>query len=199
MNRLTTTLLSSIAVLGFASAAQAADLVIYEPMEPAYSAPSGSWDGPYIGIFGGYGTGDLTDEAGGDIEGWLLGVNAGVNFTLTDGIIAGVVGDMAWSDMSQGEFTLPWVGSVRGNLGFDGGVFMPYLTAGLAGGYGEVDGVDENFHFGWTAGAGVAFAATEDLSVDLQYRYTDLSPEEYGGTNAGAEYHQITVGLNWAF
>ncbi len=227
MNRIATTLLAGVSALGFASATQAADLMVdYAPMSPGIVDVSGDWDGAYVGVFGGYGSG-LADHVSGpgtndvDLEGFLLGVTAGVNFTLTEGIVAGVVGDLAWSNIGGeivgGGFdgtvhTINWMGSVRGRLGFDGGAFMPYLTAGLAfanaSRHTELLGGDDTdaTHIGWTAGAGVEFAVTEDVSVDLQYRYTDLGEQVYVWPDIAAidptidmHTHAVTVGLNWSF
>ncbi len=39
--------------------------------------------------------------------------------------------------------------------------------------------VDSNTHVGWTAGAGVEFAVTEDVSLDLLYKYTDYGTQDY--------------------
>jgi outer membrane immunogenic protein len=202
MNRIALTLLAGVAALGFASSTFAADLIVEAPEAPMVAA-SGSWDGPFIGGFIGYASGEETDDFSGDsISGWLLGVDAGVNFTLTEGIVAGVVGDIAWTNMEDefSEVFIDWSGSIRGRVGFDGGAFMPYLTAGLAFGSGYAAPPDvSNTHFGWTAGAGVEFAATEDLSVNLEYRYTDLGPENYSGPDIGFAYHQVTAGLHWNF
>jgi len=209
-----------------ASAAQAADLIIdSEPMMPGIVETSTSWDGPFIGVFGGYGWGSTdSEEFGDDVdqpepEGWLLGVNAGANFTLTDGIVAGIVGDIAWSDMSDsiddidvggGSSNIDWLGSVRGRIGLDAGAFMPYLTAGLAFAHNtiEADVLDVTFsddqtHVGWTVGAGVEVAASENLSIDLLYRYNDYGDATYtlGGADGdvGLTSHTLTVGLNFGF
>ena len=58
-------------------------------------------------------------------------------------------------------------------------------------------------YVGWTAGAGVEFAATEDLSIDLLYRYSDYGSQDIT-LNAVTEpvsltTHQVSVGLNWGF
>ncbi|MDP3316670.1 MAG: porin family protein [Devosia sp.] len=202
MNRIAMTLLAGVAFVGFASATQAADLIVEAPMAPMYEAASGNWDGPYIGVFGGYaaGTYDVTGPGETDMDGYLLGVNAGVNFTLTEGIVAGVVGDVAWSnvDSDSDPLQIDWTGSVRGLVGFDGGSFLPYLTAGVAFANGEIDGNDGT-SIGWTAGAGIQFAATEDLSIDLQYRYSDYGTADYGPYEATLTTHQLTVGLNFKF
>lgn len=226
MNRIALTLLAGAAALGFASSTQAADLIVdYAPMSPGVVDVSGDWDGAYVGVFGGYGWGDADHTSlvpGNDLElsGWLVGVNAGVNFTLTEGIVAGVVGDLAWADISGSDDTLfgdpthtiNWQGSVRGRLGFDGGAFMPYVTAGLAFANAtrttEALGGDEVdvTHVGWTAGAGVEFAVAENVSLDLQYRYTDLGEGDYVWPDIAASdptvaltTHALTVGLNFSF
>lgn len=206
----------SLAVLASASV-QAADLIIDTPVEPGVVDVGGNWDGVYLGVFGGYGAGTFESTPPGgndvDISGWLLGAAVGANFTVADGIVAGVVGDIAWAnisadpaDMFGDEFNVNWVGSLRGRLGFDGGAFLPYLTAGLA--VAGAEAVDTGFaedtgvHVGWTAGAGVEFAVADNLSVDLLYRYSDYGTATY---DLGPDYdidfqtHQVSVGLNWRF
>jgi outer membrane immunogenic protein len=227
MKAITLLLAAGISAVALASAAQAADLIITP--EPAYDpivAPSNSWDGPFVGVFAGYGWG--TVYAGDDLvvpspldpddlaspNGWLLGVNAGVNFTLSDGIVAGIVGDIAWADLNDTVLVgntevstkVDWLGSVRGRIGFDGGAFLPYITGGLAFAHNEVSYStfsDNNTHIGWTVGAGVEFAATENLSVDVLYRYSDYGQQTYTvGSytgDLGLNSHTLSVGLNFKF
>lgn len=133
--------------------------------------------------------------------------------------MAGVVGDLAWADMAdtiaQGQAsatsTVDWQGSLRGRIGLDGGASLPYLTAGLAFAHQTLEGTngivtysDDQTHVGWTVGAGVGVAATENLSVDLLYRYSDYGAAGYslGGNPAvdvGLTSHTLTVGLNFSF
>jgi opacity protein-like surface antigen len=211
MNRLAVTLLAGIAAFGVASVTYAADLIIDTPNEPGIVEASGDWDGVYIGVFGGYAAGSATSPVDFDLNGWLVGVNAGANFTLTDGIVAGIVGDIAWSGITDDEVFVPpggfdvnWAGSVRGRIGFDGGAFLPYVTAGLAFANATLtagNGVEvgTNTHIGWTAGVGVEFKATDDLSVDLAYRYSDYGAQAYGVSDFEFTTHQVTAGLNWHF
>jgi outer membrane immunogenic protein len=228
MKTLRILLATGLSAVAFASAAQAADLIITPDPTPTPVVVSTTWDGPFVGIFAGYGWADLStdddavqaliaqnDDVWVDPAGWLLGVNAGVNFTLTDGVVAGIVGDIAWADISdtidflgeEGTSKIDWLGSVRGRIGFDGGAFLPYLTAGLAFAHNEVsynDVSSDNTHIGWTVGAGVEFAATENLSVDLLYRYSDYGSQNYnldgiGDADASLTSHTLSVGLNFAF
>lgn len=216
-----------VAGLAFSAPAAAADLIIEEPAMPGVVDVGGNWDGFYLGIFAGAASYTLSESEAfaqlatdGEIglSGGLIGVAAGANFYLSDNIVGGIVGDIAWANLNgEGDYTpyaaeanVNWLGSVRGKLGLDAGAIMPYLTAGLAFANAEVTDYDiggagysdSNTHIGWTAGAGVEIAATEDLSIDILYRYSDYGAKEYdvyGDTEAGLSGHSITAGLNWKF
>ncbi|MBN9363410.1 MULTISPECIES: outer membrane protein [unclassified Devosia] len=203
MNRFVIALLSGVAGLALVSGAQAADLIIDQPAAGVVEAASGNWDGLYVGAFVGGLGGTFEDESSDeyDVSGWLAGVNLGANFTVADGIVLGVVGDVAWSN-AENQDNLPlsvdWTASLRGRLGFDGGSFLPYLTAGLAVAGGEIEGINET-HFGWTVGAGVEFAVADNISVDLLYRYSDYGTATYSNEDFGLTSHAVTVGLNFKF
>jgi outer membrane immunogenic protein len=211
--------LTSVSLLTLAPATvMAADLIIDEPMVGVVEAAAGDWEGVYLGAFIGGASGSFDDtvddgypfyEDSIDLSGWLVGVNAGANFYIADGIVGGIVGDIAWSDISGSlyddyyEYTINWQGSLRGKLGFDGGSFMPYVTGGLAFANGTFDwnsSSESQTHLGWTIGAGVEIAATEDLSIDLLYRYSNYGEKTYfDDYDFSLDTHQVTVGLNWQF
>lgn len=222
MTRFSLFLAAGVSAIALASAAHAADLIIEEPMAPIVETYDSSWDGVYFGAFAGYAVGEASDdvalESDVDLDGtWIGGFNLGADFTLTDGIVVGVVGDVAYLGLEgigdpAGEniaYDLYWGGSIRGKLGFDGGAFLPYVTAGVAFGSAQVEGsgtetgVDSNTHVGWTAGAGVEFAVTEDVSIDLLYRYTDYGTQDYeldvDTHEVGFTTHSVTAGVNWRF
>lgn len=230
MKKVSTMLLAGAAALGLTSASYAADLVIEEP--PVEVIPYSIWDGGYIGVFGGFGWGGLDhnpDEEGLcwpdgcdlDLSGWLLGVNAGWNFALngSGGIVLGVAGDIAWVDLSADdsfdefgdwESNVNFEGSLRGVLGWDGGLWMPYLTAGIsfidATHWSEFADVEVDVSaVGGTAGVGVAYAVAENLAVDLQYRASWYDEEEIDigwdddNPDFGLVTSRFTIGLNWSF
>ena len=224
MRRITTALLATVVGAGLMSSAYAADLIIEEPMaEVGIVDVGGNWDGAFIGVFvgGGWAFADhLADPPNNDLDlaGWLVGVDAGFNFTVGSGLVLGVVGDIAWADINGEDtfafdttHTIDWQGSLRGRVGFDGGAFMPYLTGGLAFAHGTrttslgAPNSAEATHVGWTVGAGVEFAVSEELSVDLLYRYSDLSEELYVWSGPGTDptigltTHTVQVGLHWNF
>lgn len=198
MRKFSLALLAGTALL--TTQAFAADLIIDTPVEPGVVTVSGDWEGAYIGVFGGYAAGELTDDETGDIDGWLIGLAAGYDVYLADSIVGGLVADIAWNDINNDAgFSTDWNGSFRARLGYDAGAFLPYVTGGLAFTNGEGGGIS-NTHWGWTVGAGVEVAVSEQLSLDLQYRYTDYATAEYGvGNDVGAFTHAATVGLNWRF
>ena len=177
MNRFAIALLAGVAGVSVMSSAFAADLIISEPA-PAVGVVSttGNWDGLYLGAFAGYGWGTVTDETG-----YFAPVDT--------------------------EYDVDWTGSIRGRLGFDGGAFLPYVTAGVAFANATATDValveDTQTHIGWTVGAGVEFAVADNVSLDLQYRYTDFGSKDYdlGGSTEtfGLTSHAVTAGVNFRF
>jgi outer membrane immunogenic protein len=217
-----------------ASTALGASLIVDTGMGDTHS-----WESAYIGIFGGLGTG-FADQTGpippsgpyptGGVDialrGGVVGVTAGKNFGLGNGIVLGIAGDAAWSSMG-GVYNstvypgslydgtthrINFTGAVRGVLGFDGGMFMPYLTAGVAfanatrvSGYSGL--VANTTQIGMTAGVGLAFALTANTTIDLQYRMSNYGTGTYNWqANPGVDNPEIglttqvvTAGINWNF
>lgn len=225
MNRLAISLLAGVAALSFISSVRAADLIIDEPAPPVGIVDvGGNWDGVYVGAFAGYGWGTLTDDdsllaltSGDDtldLTGWQVGVAAGANFTVSEAIVAGIVGDIAWTDLSGEDtasdfaYDVNWLGSIRGRLGFDGGAFLPYVTAGVAFANATASEPvavteDTQTHIGWTVGAGVEFAVADNISIDLLYRYSDYGSKDYDltadPTPLSLTAHTISAGVNFRF
>ena len=227
MKRITTLLLATVAGAGLMSTAYAADLIVEEPgiVEPV--VVGGNWDGAFIGGFvgGGWGTADhipAVPSPGNDVDlsGFFIGVDAGFNFSVGNGLVLGVVGDIAWADIggtndnppinfAEVSQSIDWQGSLRGRIGFDGGAFMPYLTGGLAFAHSDRETVGfvsefDNTHVGWTIGAGVEVAVSENLSLDLLYRYSDYGNEVYNPSPAttpevSLTAHTVQAGLHWSF
>lgn len=214
MTRYALALLAGAAMLGAVPALSADLLLNNQPSMSGYVQSGGNWDGAFIGAFGGFAwdSFDVGSPDNLDTDGWLFGIDAGGNFTVTDGIVLGVVGDLAWNGV-KGELNnidgkVDWSGSLRGRVGWDADMLMPYLTGGLAFAGAtleddDTDDTDSAMHIGWTAGVGVEVAATDQLSVDLQYRYSDYGTEAYtlNGTSRDVKLtsNQLTVGVNWKF
>ena len=206
---------AAAAVAMFAGAAQATD----------FPAPeSSSWTGGYIGLAGGYGWGDsdfaadvvdsadntnILDSLNGsiDVDGFLLGGQAGYDFDFGNGMVLGVVGDMSWSGMdgdtcvedggcdgspddSYGFAEINWIATVRARAGFTTGSMLFYGTGGLAiadaeasatfiEGPADPERSDSNTHLGWVIGAGAEYRMSENMSLGAEYLHVELGREEY--------------------
>lgn len=96
--------------------------------------------------------------------------------------------------------------SLRGRVGVVQGSALIYGTAGFArtdaeGGFGSPTVSGSDTLNGWVAGAGVEFQATERLSIDASYLYTDLGTLSLPlscGTNCvtDIDFGQLRLGAN---
>jgi outer membrane immunogenic protein len=197
---------------------------------PVAYAPEVSSGGAsfYLGVHGGYGWGEsdhdgappnFPDGYDDDLSGWLAGAQAGVNFTLggNGGVFVGVEVDGTWSDIDgtlatgglPGDIThdIDWFGSARAKLGVDMDGFRPYVTGGFALASitreAEFGTSDTNVQGGWTAGLGVDIPVAEQVSLNLEYRYSDYGSAEFdtGGIPAtvATTAHTVRAGINFEF
>ena len=124
------------------------------------------------------------------------------------------------------------VGMANGYLDLNGflpnmfGSVQPYIDAGIgfannslgtmkSGGGGTLSGSSQT-NFAWGAGAGVNFPLTQQLSLDVAYKYLDLGSLKSGNVTTGAfgvgnpspvtgiksndlTMNTVTVGLRWTF
>jgi len=170
----------------------------------------------------------------GDSDGFLLGAHAGYNmqfggFVLgVEGDIEGVFGgddddndpfggvalfDAAGNPIvySFGPNGLDWQASLRARAGVAFDRMLVYATGGFAfggvsGGFGNgglFDNNDDTIN-GWTLGAGVEFAITNNLTTRLEYRYTNFDRDDdfFNNVSVGGQdfdFHTIRAGLSFKF
>lgn len=226
-----TCLILIMAFAGLAAPAVAADPSRFTGDE---NTPQFDWSGFYAGVFGGYGssTSNQSYDGGPDFVvnggGGTLGGDVGANIQLGDNFILGGEADMAWGNIN-GNTTIDgglysanigWLGSLTAKLGFTVDRLMIYADAG-----GALAGFDQsdrdtpaddfgtaNFETvaaGWTAGAGAAYALTDNLSANVKYSYYSLGSRDYnvvntvpgfwGAHSADLTAQSITAGLNYKF
>jgi outer membrane immunogenic protein len=197
-------LLAGTALLALSGAATAADLT-YEPapapVEPIVTEAAFDWTGFYVGVHGGALFGDFTGDLDGlSGTGGLVGAQAGYNYQIDHWVI-GVETDIAYSSLSD-VADLDWLGktTVRGGYAWD--KFLVYAKGGVA--YGDIKFADESqWNVGWTAGAGVEYAFTNNLTAKLEYNYVDLGEDDIGdltpAVSGGATGSSVTAGLNFKF
>lgn len=196
-------------VLTFSQTAYSADAIFDEPPIPIMTEPAFSWSGAYIGAQGGYGWGSSNvydngymDEVGFKPNGFFGGLYAGYNYDLGNGLILGLDTDINYSSLEQSEnfdlgssdstikTQLNWFGSSRARVGYAYDRIMPYIAGGVAYGqiethipYDTISYDNKETLLGWTAGAGIDYAATDNIILRLEYRYTDYGKQNVNFDN----------------
>lgn len=200
----------------------AADMAIAEPpVETPITEVAGvyDWGGFYVGVNTGYAwTGvDYSDGVTAlnrDLGGFALGAFAGYNF-FNDGWVYGVEADIK-RDFNEERFpaggtTLEtettWGGSVRARLGYAIDRTLIYGTGGYAFTHARLEDVNtganesDTLH-GWTIGAGVEHAFTDNMAGRVEYRYSDYSKSDVfnaAGVDGDIDSHSIMVGVSMKF
>ena len=211
-------LLAALAALS-TSSVLAADLGIVNTAAPASYTESSAfnWTGFYAGANGGYGWAEIED-AGltfDELDGWFGGVQAGYNHDF-GGFVLGVEGDIQLADIGYSEELVPGItseigidafGTLRARAGVAADRFMPYVTGGLAWARGSVSvsggGVSieaEDDYVGFTIGAGLEAAVTDNVTIKAEYLYADFGDADFDtGVDIGLTSHIVRVGLNYKF
>ena len=120
--------------------------------------------------------------------------------------MAGVEGIIDWDNQSgtADGVTIQrnWDASIRGRLGVDLDGILPYAEAVVAFANASASGGLASGSYsqtGWSAGAGVEFKLADQLSANVEYRYSDYGTATYGGTSVGLTDSTVRVGLNYHF
>ncbi|MEJ8572195.1 outer membrane protein [Microbaculum marinum] len=195
--------------------------------EVAISPDIFDWSGLYVGAHAGYlfgnsdvGFGPLggLSTMGVETDGFAGGGQVGFNWQM-DRLVLGGEADLSWANL-EGSHTssggvvqtrADWLSTVRGRAGvaFDrvlvygtGGVAFTSMETSFAGppGYNS----DKQGLTGWTAGAGVEWAMTDNLSLKGEYLYVDFSDEPYllgapTPTPVDLDGSYVRVGVNYKF
>lgn len=209
-------LLASVAFAASATSALAADAIIYDatPMTPVSTVYD--WTGFYMGAHGGYVS--THADAGGifglgteKFNGGLLGLHAGYNFIQNGPWVFGIEGDVSrtWNDntyFSTFKVGTDWQWSARVRAGYAIDRTMFFGTAGVAGTNGYIDVLGtplkiEDSMVGWTVGAGVEHAFTDNWLVRAEYRYADYGDFEPLGLPTGIDVteHSFRLGVSYKF
>jgi outer membrane immunogenic protein len=225
--------LTSAFLICLSGVASAADAVVLEPTPevlPAGFVWTGGYVGVEAGYLWGDGTFEVdgtAETADGDIDGWLAGVYAGYNYQFANNLVLGLDADIAWSNadgfgqaLTGGVpgpadtgilYELNWTGAARMKVGYAMDRFLPYIAGGLA--FGGVDATSftagvataaaDDTMVGWTIGAGLEYAFTDNMIGRAEYRYTDLG--DFDITNGaavghvGVQTHDVRLGFAYKF
>lgn len=147
----------------------------------------------------------------------LLGGLVGVNFQ-RDNLVFGLEGDLAWFHSKEHESLdgaeglditskIDLLGTVRARAGYAADRTLFYLTGGLAfadtkhtwddgsgepGGFNDLPKKSVDLDFGWTVGAGIEHAWTDNWLVRIEGLYVDLGSEK-GRVSNGEETDRFKV------
>ena len=197
---------------------------------PAYRAVH-NWTGFYLGGHVGYGGGSFGPGTNPlplqgvffphSITGLIGGYQAGYNFQLPNNLVFGAEADVSFKSTLDRPKLVPapfnttfdYSATARGRIGYAFGTLLPYVTGGVAWARTHVDinDVDGNVlssrgrtHLGWTAGAGVEYAADARWSAKLEYGYIDLGAPDLWAADVplpdvrvDPKIHTVKVGLNY--
>ena len=227
----------ALALLGaaFAAPACAADMAAAPSYYPPAPQPLAVYN--WTGIYGGgnIGGGILSDTfaplppstfASTEISpgGLIGGVQAGVNYEFTPWVIGA---EVAWtaSDITGSrsagasgvlQSNPQWIGTVTGRIGYAADTLLIYVKGGGAemhvdyneSGTPGSQSITTN-RTGFTVGAGLEYALTENLSAKLEYDFYGFGTKNYpafsvattslGPASVESELNALTVGLNYRF
>lgn len=196
-------LYATFAIIGFASFASAADMLVKAPIVKApIAAPPYDWSGLYVGAHLGYLWGrtrveenGVVTEPGAKTDGVIGGALAGYNWQKGP-FVFGLEGDFGWIRAHGVGVALPpdlpntydlnWTTHVRGRGGYAFDNWLIFIAGGLA-------IADLNFHegnaaarrggkyAGWSIGGGIERAFTRNLVGRIEYLYDDYGHKDYVG------------------
>jgi outer membrane immunogenic protein len=221
-----------------ALAADISEPAAYDWSGPYVGLQAGyGWDKPGVNLDKSPALADIDQDARSfNRDGFIGGVFAGY-LLQRDSLVFGVEGDIEYADMDgstkavQGgtielgrlESNIDWLASLRLRTGFAVDRALFYATGGLAIGGAELDfsptpgpflnmsgESDTATKVGWTLGGGIDYALADNLSLRVEYRYTDLgkldvrasdnvSPAVFEDLEVKNAFHAVRAGVSWRF
>ena len=176
---------------------------------PAPVVPVFSWTGFYLGGELGWirtnpeyttgvlllGTPFVVSPTASDKDGLSYGALAGYNYQ-TGNLVLGVEGDFQGWTVGKIRYTAvtgdfltahsKWGGSIRGRLGYAADRALFYLTGGAAFVSNETSipttGISiggDGARLGWTVGAGLDYAITNNWFTGIEYRYSQFEAKSF--------------------
>jgi outer membrane immunogenic protein len=165
---------------------------------------------------------------GGDNDSFMAGVHAGYNYQIGSFVVglegdveglfndndqfSGVLFDAAGNPVafSLSANSIDWQGSIRARAGFAFDRALIYATGGFA--FAGVSGGVSNLIAnngddtltGWTLGAGLEYAFTNNLTTRVEYRYTnyDLDKSTFNNVvfgDSNMDFHTVRAGVSYKF
>jgi len=210
------TLLTAVAVCAAGAAYAGSPMPVYEEPEPYYPIePEPTWDGFYVGLLGGFQTGDLIDtvtDTSYPFDATIYGGMAGYNYQKDQFVFGGeidvqfgsgsltvpqVAGAVAALPIGDVDLDVDYLVDLRGRLGYAMDSVLVYAAGGYTTAKYSVDATSLEAT-GWNLGAGLDFAVNEKFMVGGEYIYRNLDGES-GGDPFDLNSHgfQLRAGLRF--
>ncbi|QCK86263.1 porin family protein [Phreatobacter aquaticus] len=217
---------AAIAAAAMMGQAQAADLGVRRVAVPAaIAAPVFNWTGFYAGLNVGVGIANtnfsvLAPGFPGSGSGLVGGAQIGYNHQINNFVI-GVEGDLGYFGVSRSavvggatvNWKTTWDASLRARAGVAIDRTLLYVTGGVAfadltlrqtpAGGATVSG--SQTRVGWTLGAGIEHALTQNWTVRAEYLYANYGSKIIRSNNGGVtdpvslQEHKVRIGVNYLF
>lgn len=153
----------------------------------------------------------------------VLGVEADISFgdLKDDSLDLTQIGNSIYPTEAEAKVTA--FGSVRARAGYALDRVLPYVTGGLGWARQDVDYFqdllpafpgsfvtdmhDTQMYLGWTVGAGIEAALTDNFTARIEYLYSEYGPEKYAGNVIGIDFEEeidleiqtVRLGVNYKF
>lgn len=147
------------------------------------------------------------------------GIYAGYNWEFSNAYLFGIEGDINYSDLSNDAVMrfnnnyydwnskVEWEGALRARFGINYRRWLPYIAGGVA--FAGIKHNISNTTNGWdstrrtsvgfTIGAGVDYALTNNLLLRAEYRYSDYGKKSLDQTTAENKLTTNNVRLGIAY
>ncbi len=222
---------SALALL--AGTASAADLAYRYPVKAEIiPVQTFSWTGFYLGGNVGWGwasnsldyqmfAGPLVSYSMGSSNGFLGGFQAGYNYQMANNLVIGAEADFQFADINNKGNILfngplggavisqkvDYFGTIRGRVGYAMDRFLPYFTAGAAWAnlkHSDTWTSESATKWGWTVGAGMEYALTNNWTVKGEYLYASFNDHKTTYLNGstmktGVDMNILKAGVNYKF
>ncbi len=144
-----------------------------------------------------------------DFNGAHLGAFAGYQYQFSNNVVIGLEGDVSydWNKKifvsgggTPADIGTDWGGSVRARVGYAFDHLLVYTTGGwaFARAFVRPDGFPsaEETYNGYTVGAGIDYAFTDNIFARAEYRYADFGGKTLAsGLDADLKQHLFNVGI----
>lgn len=198
---------AALALAATAASAEGRDRSIKDAPLPGDCCQT-HWGGLYVGAAAGYGIGTMTlNETDFSLKGAQGSVALGYDIQLNPGFVLGVFTDFAFGELdttlSETKFAIDNQWAIGARLGLVRSCCtMWYAMAGYTQANFEISDVGlsiEETMKGYFVGLGVEQALSKNVSLRLEYRYSDYEDFTVLGLTFDNEVHAVRLGANWRF